>query len=304
MKNKLKLLLTVCTLSTSLIISTKSMDAAPRLRDSDVAHLNPKTQMQVLNVDGVLKVSQDEDKAFNKIVNYEGQVPQEYVQHWVNEGYFKDYIDEFQAMGYSVSTSSTPAAPAPAEKPAHTHEYTSEVTKDASCVEEGEITYSCSCGNTYTEPIAMTEHVYGETVVIKEATCTQAGEAVKTCTGCGNEIKEELLVVAHVESDWKATTLPTCTTDGEESVVCTGCDEILNTRVVEATGHTKGDWTVVKASTLFKSGESQIQCVSCGEVLETAVVPVNMTYWYCVVGVVCVAVLGGVFFVVKKKMQQ
>ena len=35
----------------------------------------------------------------------------------------------------------------------HVHNYTQEITKTATCTEDGIITYSCACGDTYTEPI-------------------------------------------------------------------------------------------------------------------------------------------------------
>lgn len=45
------------------------------------------------------------------------------------------------------------------EQPTHTHSYTSSVTKNPTCSEEGTRTYTCSsCGATYTEAIAKTDH--------------------------------------------------------------------------------------------------------------------------------------------------
>ncbi|MCD7769529.1 MAG: right-handed parallel beta-helix repeat-containing protein [Oscillospiraceae bacterium] len=42
----------------------------------------------------------------------------------------------------------------------HEHVYTSAVTKEATCTEEGEITYTCECGDSYTEVIPATGHSY------------------------------------------------------------------------------------------------------------------------------------------------
>lgn len=44
------------------------------------------------------------------------------------------------------------------EQPTHTHSYTSSVTKNPTCTEEGVRTYSCTCGDSYTESIAKTGH--------------------------------------------------------------------------------------------------------------------------------------------------
>lgn len=43
----------------------------------------------------------------------------------------------------------------------HEHSYTSEVTKAATCTEAGTKTFTCSCGDTYTEDIEATGHTYG-----------------------------------------------------------------------------------------------------------------------------------------------
>lgn len=53
-------------------------------------------------------------------------------------------------------------APAPAEQPtqapAHQHSYSSSVTQAATCSQPGVITYTCSCGDSYTEAIPTTAH--------------------------------------------------------------------------------------------------------------------------------------------------
>ena len=44
----------------------------------------------------------------------------------------------------------------------HVHSYTGEVTKQPTCRETGVRTYTCSCGDTYTETIPKTDHHYVE----------------------------------------------------------------------------------------------------------------------------------------------
>lgn len=71
---------------------------------------------------------------------------------------------------------------------AHKHSYTSKVTKSASCKETGIKTYTCSCGDSYTETIPKTEHSYKNTVV---APTTEAqGYTLHKCSVCGNEYKD------------------------------------------------------------------------------------------------------------------
>lgn len=81
------------------------------------------------------------------------------------------------------NTESTPAASSEVETTeesveqttVHEHTYTEAVTKEAACEEDGEKTFTCACGDSYTEAIAKLEHKY------TEATCS----APKTCSVCG-----------------------------------------------------------------------------------------------------------------------
>ena len=80
-----------------------------------------------------------------------------------------------------------------ADSNAHYHNYVSKVTKEATCTEEGEVTYTCIATNgtcdkkTYTEVIPKTAHTYGEWKVVKEATETEEGLKSHSCTVCGAE---------------------------------------------------------------------------------------------------------------------
>ena len=77
------------------------------------------------------------------------------------------------------------------------HTYTSEVTKEPTCEQMGEMTYTCSgCGDSYTEDIPMTEHVYMSEVT-KEPTCEQMGETTYTCSVCGDSYTEDIPTIAH-----------------------------------------------------------------------------------------------------------
>lgn len=69
------------------------------------------------------------------------------------------------------------------------HQYSSKVTKEANCMEEGVRTYTCSsCGKTYTEKIAKTGHQYEEKVVAP--TAAEQGYTLHTCRGCGDSYKD------------------------------------------------------------------------------------------------------------------
>ena len=67
--------------------------------------------------------------------------------------------------------------------PPHTHSYTSNITKEPTCTEEGERTYTCECGETRTEKIAALGHDY--TVEVVPSTDTEKGYVRYTCKRCG-----------------------------------------------------------------------------------------------------------------------
>ena len=72
----------------------------------------------------------------------------------------------------------------------HAHSYTSEVTTAATCTENGVRTYTCSCGDSYTEEIPATGHNYS---------CTETDDSyVYTCENCGDSYTEEKLPTVEV----------------------------------------------------------------------------------------------------------
>ena len=64
------------------------------------------------------------------------------------------------------------------------------VTKQATCMESGEITYTCEgCGHTKVEAVANQGHDYKDTVVAP--TCTEKGYTLHEClNGCGDSYKD------------------------------------------------------------------------------------------------------------------
>lgn len=91
------------------------------------------------------------------------------------------------------------------------------VTTPATCTTAGVKTYSCACGATKTEEIAVNTaaHSFGEWE-------GDEGTHSRTCSGCG-----------HVESgahSWHSSTVtvaPTCQEEGIEAIVCTTCSGML-----------------------------------------------------------------------------
>ncbi len=95
-----------------------------------------------------------------------------------------------------TSTPTETPTPTPTETPTpHEHSYTSTTTKEATCTELGEKTYTCDCGDTYKEDIAKISHTESDWLVVTEVTATTDGLQQKICTVCNEELASE--VVSH-----------------------------------------------------------------------------------------------------------
>lgn len=70
-------------------------------------------------------------------------------------------------------------------KIAHVHNYTTAVTKAATCAEEGVKTYTCSCGSSYTEAVPVIAHSFGDYIYNDDATTEKDGTKTATCSVCG-----------------------------------------------------------------------------------------------------------------------
>ena len=77
--------------------------------------------------------------------------------------------------------------------PTCAHSYTAEVTVEATCTEDGVITYTCDkCGDFYTEVEPATEHMYVENGIAEEPSCISSGLLRYTCIYCGDSWYESI----------------------------------------------------------------------------------------------------------------
>lgn len=72
----------------------------------------------------------------------------------------------------------------PTEVP-HEHVYTEVITTEATCTENGLKTFTCECGENYTEVITATGHNFGEYIYNQDATYEKDGTMTATCNVCG-----------------------------------------------------------------------------------------------------------------------
>ncbi len=175
-------------------------------------------------------------------------------------------------MAFAVSCKDDPK-PAPA--PAHEHKWDEgKVTKEATCTEAGEKTYTCTeCEETKTEPIEATGHTYNtkwssdetnhwhsascghdlkegtaahdwDNGVITSESCTEERTKTYTCNVCGR-VREETVPAGKHNLVTVEAKEPTCTDVGwDEYKKCSNCVYKEGYSEKPATGHTYYEaWT-------------------------------------------------------------
>ena len=235
--------------------------------------------------------------------------------------------------GGNTSQPESPAqeeTPAPQPAPKCSHDWKAEVAKEATCVAEGQINYTCTkCGETKFEKVAVTEHdyqltaetegncsekatqtftcatcgdsyvaegEYGDHLFVKneksvDPTCEEAGVLCQTCSICGEETSEEVAALGHDFSDPVVVTEATCVTDGLRAKVCTTCGATTEEESIPTTGHTKSEqYYYSDLPTFWKAGSAYYDCTVCKEVLETVELPAKGGIWRYVIVVGCGAV--------------
>ena len=96
------------------------------------------------------------------------------------------------------------------------------VTKEATCTEEGEMTYACSCGATHTAPIAKTGHDLAATVTAP--TCTELGFTTHACKHCDYAYTDTpVAALGHKWDTGRVAAAPTLTETGKLIQTCTVC---------------------------------------------------------------------------------
>lgn len=148
----------------------------------------------------------------------------------------------------------------------HIHSYTSSITTEATCTKDGVMTYTCECGDSYTEEIPALGHDYEtEYTVDKEATCTEAGSKSQHCSRCDS--KQNVTEIPETGHDLASTITKeaTCTEEGNMHYECKNCDYAYD-EVITATGHiydvTKYVTDVMPTCT--EAGSKSVHCNVCG----------------------------------------
>ena len=167
----------------------------------------------------------------------------------------------FRVVFYDSSKGETP--------PVHQHDYTSQVTKEATCSEEGVRTYTCEgCGDSYTEVIEKTAHT--EVIDAAEAaSCTKDGKTEGShCSECGFVIQVQQIIPKKEHTYEEEITKPsTCTEEGIKTLTCTACGD-EKTEVIETVAHTEVI-DAAEAASCTKEGKTEgSHCGVCGYVIK------------------------------------
>ena len=106
------------------------------------------------------------------------------------------------------------------------------VTKQPSCTESGERTFTCKhdASHTRTETIDALGHQWSEWKVTVQPTETEAGFESRTCSRCGQSETREVPPIAHKHvMEAVAAVAATCETAGNEAYWhCTGCNKYFS----------------------------------------------------------------------------
>ena len=201
----------------------------------------------------------------------------------------------------NVSGQPQPTAPA---KPAHEHTYKSSITKYSTCAEPGVMTYTCECGDTYTEEIPKNDNHKYETEITKEPTCIETGVETYTCSVCGDTYTVDIPTIDHSYKSEK-TLKESCTTEGILTYTCEMCGDSY-TETIPAGGHDSDNGTIAKSATTFFPGVMEYHCETCGELLKTEVIDSKYPtyYLYIIIGVCGAVVIGIIAAVIIKKKKE
>ena len=136
------------------------------------------------------------------------------------------------------------------------HVYEAEITYPT-CTEGGYTTYTCACGDSYTDDYAdPTGHDYTEWEIEVFPTCQGSGTLRRECLACGLEDK---IFSTPAEHQYEAVvTEPTCTEEGYTTYTC-HCGDSYIDDYLPATGHNFGEWTPTAP------GVEERSCETCGE---------------------------------------
>lgn len=150
---------------------------------------------------------------------------------------------------------------------------------DATCTTYGGNRIHCTiCDHSY-EVVDKDKpakgHSFGALIIVKDQTCTEAGQTKKTCSRCGH-VETGILPPSGVHVYNSVVTAPTCTEKGYTTYTCV-CGKNYKGDETEATGHDY-DEKITKAPECELAGEKTRTCKVCNDVKKEAVQAIGHKY--------------------------
>ncbi|MFR9112500.1 MAG: leucine-rich repeat domain-containing protein [Acutalibacteraceae bacterium] len=123
-------------------------------------------------------------------------------------------------------------------------------------------------------PPPCEDHIYGDYVMEREATCMGQGLAYRVCQICGHKEYQNIEPKGHDYTEWRVVQEPTCTEDGLRVRTCKTCAMEFS-EVIPKLGHEADEsvWEIVKEPTATEDGLRVLKCKRCGEVLKKEIIP-------------------------------
>ncbi len=155
------------------------------------------------------------------------------------------------------------------------------VLKAPTCLEKGEMLYTCTvgaCGATTTAEIDAAGHSWTDWIVTKTPTCTEAGERQRECTACHKVESETVEPTGHLHTETRNAVSADCTASGYSGdLYCADCDALLEKgESISALGHSWGTWSVTEAPTDTQQGTEERTCERCGSSESRTIAPLGL----------------------------
>ena len=148
------------------------------------------------------------------------------------------------------------------------------ITTEPTCTEEGVKTFTCFCGETYTETVPALGHAWNDFLSIdKEATCVEAGSKSIHCATCGESKPDSAEIIPATGHNWDNNYTidkeASCTEEGSMSIHCLACDEIRTDSVetIPKLDHEYGEWEVTQEATCTETGSRKKVCIVCEDTI-------------------------------------
>ena len=105
------------------------------------------------------------------------------------------------------------------------------------------------------------QHTFSEWEVSEEATCTEEGHAIRTCSGCRLLESKIIPPLGHDYGAWQETAA-TCEQNGSRKKECSRCHDVV-TETINASGHKYGQWATSVEAKCETAGQEKRICATC-----------------------------------------